>query len=177
MESRERYVTHTRLHVVLYTSRVPLSAVVYQPSERMDDDTRRRTSIFLGIYVRRQPTSTRTTSNVFIFSCSYIQMDWSRQSHRYSKVKTAYFSSRWLSRRRFWRPILGERRKCWKMTCSTNNAKLWQVGAFRQAHIFHRQAHACASGFLLVTFDYLTVAKPFLHGWHRGTVCVVDYKL
>ena len=48
MESRERYVTHTRLHVVLYTSRVPLSAVVYQPSERMDD-TARGTSKFLGI--------------------------------------------------------------------------------------------------------------------------------
>ena len=76
MESPVRYGTHTRLHVVLYTSRVPLFVVLCHPSERMHDDTTRGTSIFLGIYVLRQPTSTRTTSNVSSFSCTYIQMDW-----------------------------------------------------------------------------------------------------
>ena len=50
MESRVRYGTHTRLDVVLYTSRVPLFAVLCQPSWRMDDDTTRGTSIFLGLY-------------------------------------------------------------------------------------------------------------------------------
>ena len=45
MESRVRYGTHTRLHVVLCTSRVPLLDVLCQPSECMDDDTTRGTSI------------------------------------------------------------------------------------------------------------------------------------
>ena len=88
MESRVRYGTYKKLHVVLYTSRELLFAVLCQPSERMDDDTTRGTSLFPGIYVGRQPTSTRTTSNVFSFSCTFIvNVDWSRQSHRYSRVK------------------------------------------------------------------------------------------
>ena len=63
------------------------------------------------------------------------------------------------------------------MTYSTNNAKLPQVSEFFQANIFHRQAQAWASGFLLVTFDEHVVAKPFQHRRHHGAVCVVDYKL
>ena len=70
-ESRVRYGTHTRLHVVLYTARV-----------RMDDDTARRTSIFLGIYILRQPTGTRTTIRLtFLVSVVHIYRWTGQVSH------------------------------------------------------------------------------------------------
>ena len=79
MESRVRYGTHTKLHVDLYTSRVPLFAVLCQPSQWINHDTTGGASTFLGIYVLRQLTSTRTMFNIFRFSFSYMQMEWSRQ--------------------------------------------------------------------------------------------------
>ena len=85
-------------------------------------------------------------SNVFSFSCTYIQMDRSRQSHRYSRVKTVYsdrddFDDDHID-------ALSSRRTAEKrIICSTNDAKLPQVGAFLKADIFHPQAQAWDSAF------------------------------